>query len=128
EELRRHDLVVLHDVSAGRVSGAARQALVSYVEDHGGGFIMIGGENSFGVGGWGGTTLERILPVRFEGERQREQPKLALVLVIDKSGSMSAEDKLDLVKEAARATARTLDPTDEIGVIAFDSKPTVLVR
>jgi Ca-activated chloride channel family protein len=66
--------------------------------------------------------------VRFEGERQREQPKLALVLVIDKSGSMSAEDKLDLVKEAARATSSTLDPTDEIGVIAFDSRPHVLVR
>ncbi|MCX4240098.1 VWA domain-containing protein [Paraliomyxa miuraensis] len=128
EELRRYDLVVLHDVGASRVAGDTRQALVRYVEEHGGGFIMIGGENSFGVGGFGGTTLERILPVRFEGERQREQPKLALVLVIDKSGSMSAEDKLDLVKEASRATARTLDPTDEIGVIAFDSKPHVLVR
>lgn len=128
EGMRRYDLVVLHDVGAGRVSGAARQALTRYVEDHGGGFIMIGGENSFGVGGWGGTALEKILPVRFEGERQREQPKLALVLVIDKSGSMSAEDKLDLVKEAARATASTLDPSDEIGVIAFDSRPHVLVR
>lgn len=128
EGMRRYDLVVLHDVGAGRVSGLARQALTRYVEDHGGGFIMIGGENSFGVGGWGGTALEKILPVRFEGERQREQPKLALVLVIDKSGSMSAEDKLDLVKEAARATAGTLDPSDEIGVIAFDSRPYVLVR
>jgi Ca-activated chloride channel homolog len=128
EGMRRYDLVMLHDVAAGRVSGLARQALTRYVEDHGGGFIMIGGENSFGVGGWGGTALEKILPVRFEGERQREQPKLALVLVIDKSGSMSAEDKLDLVKEAARATASTLDPSDEIGVIAFDSRPYVLVR
>lgn len=128
EGMRRYDLVMLHDVAAGRVSGPARQALTRYVEDHGGGFIMIGGENSFGVGGWGGTALERILPVRFEGERQREQPKLALVLVIDKSGSMSAEDKLDLVKEAARATASTLDPSDQIGVIAFDSRPHVLVR
>lgn len=128
EGMRRYDLVMLHDVAAGRVGGAARQALTRYVEDHGGGFIMIGGENSFGVGGWGGTALERILPVRFEGERQREQPKLALVLVIDKSGSMSAEDKLDLVKEAARATASTLDPSDQIGVIAFDSRPHVLVR
>lgn len=128
EAMRRYDLVMLHDVAAGRVSSPARQALTRYVQDHGGGFIMVGGENSFGVGGWGGTALERLLPVRFEGERQREQPKLALVLVIDKSGSMSAEDKLDLVKEAARATARTLDPSDEIGVIAFDSRPHVLVR
>src|SRR5690606_8832363 len=83
---------------------------------------------SFGVGGWSGTILEEILPVRFEGERQRDQPTLALVLVIDKSGSMSSEDRLDLVKEAARATAATLDPSDEIGVIAFDSYPYTLVR
>lgn len=128
EGMRAYDLVMFSDLPAGRVSAAQRQALASYVQDHGGGFIMVGGENSFGVGGWGGTTVERLLPVSFEGERQREQPKLALVLVIDKSGSMSSEDKLDLVKEASRATARTLDPSDEIGVIAFDSRPHVLVR
>lgn len=128
EDLRAYDLVVFDDVGAGRVSQSARQAIADYVEQHGGGFIMVGGENSYGVGGWKGTTIEKLLPVKFEGERQREQPKLALLLVIDKSGSMSSEDKLDLVKEAARATARTLDPTDELGVIAFDSRPHVLVR
>lgn len=128
EEMRKWDLVIFSDVSAGSVSAEQRLALDSYVRDHGGGFIMIGGEKSFGVGGWKGSTVEKLLPVYFEGERQREQPKLALVLVIDKSGSMSSEDKLDLVKEAARATARTLDPSDELGVIAFDSRPHVLVR
>jgi len=126
--MRKYDLVVFSDVGAGAVNPAQRAALVSYVEDHGGGFIMIGGERSFGVGGWKGSSVEKLLPVYFEGERQREQPKLALVLVIDKSGSMSSQDKLDLVKEAARATARTLDPSDELGVIAFDSRPHVMVR
>jgi Mg-chelatase subunit ChlD len=128
EGLRPYDLVIFSDVPAGRIGGATRQAVVSYVEDYGGGFVMIGGESSFGVGGWGGTSIEELLPVRFEGERQRDQPTLALVLVIDKSGSMSSEDRLDLVKEAARLTAATLDPSDEIGVIAFDSYPYTLVR
>jgi Ca-activated chloride channel homolog len=127
-ELRAWDLLVFSDVPARAVGRDAQQALVQYVEDFGGGFIMIGGENSFGVGGWSGSPVDRVLPVRFEGERQREQPKLALILVIDKSGSMSSEDRLDLVKEASRATAATLDPSDEIGVIAFDSNPHVLVR
>ncbi len=128
EELRNYDLVMFSDLAAGAVSAASKQALKQYVVDHGGGFIMVGGDQSFGMGGWGRGTVGELLPVRFEGERQREQPKLALVLVIDKSGSMSSEDKLDLVKEASRATARTLDPSDEIGVIAFDSRPHVLVR
>ena len=127
EGLRPYDLVVLSDLPARRASGALQQAIAKYVSD-GGGFIMVGGERAFGVGGWGGTVIEDILPVRFEGERQREQPTLALVLVIDKSGSMSSEDRLDLVKEAARATASTLDPGDELGVVAFDSRPYTLVR
>ncbi|HFE43909.1 MAG TPA: VWA domain-containing protein [Nannocystis exedens] len=127
-EFRPFDLVIFSDLPASRVSKPVRQALVSYVENYGGGFIMIGGEGSFGVGGWGNTSIEELLPVRFEGERQRDQPTLALVLVIDKSGSMSSEDRLDLVKEAARLTAATLDPSDEIGVIAFDSYPYTLVR
>jgi Ca-activated chloride channel family protein len=128
EDLRKYDLIVFSDIPARWISPAQEAAVVHFVKELGGGFIMVGGENSFGVGGWGGSTLEEILPVRFAGERQREQPTLALVLVIDKSGSMSSEDRLDLVKEAARATARTLDPHDEIGVIAFDSAAQVLVR
>jgi len=127
-ELRAYDLVVISDVSARRIGTASQQAIVTHVREGGAGFIMVGGEGSFGVGGWKGTPLDRILPVRYDGERQREQPTLALLLVIDKSGSMSSEDKLDLVKEAARATARGLDPSDQIGVIAFDSRPHVLVR
>jgi Ca-activated chloride channel family protein len=128
DALRPYDLVIFADVAAARVAPAARAAVATYVQELGGGFIMIGGEGSFGVGGWAGTAVEDLLPVRFEGERQRDQPTLALILVIDKSGSMSSEDRLDLVKEAARATASTLDPSDEIGVIAFDSYPSVLVR
>jgi Ca-activated chloride channel homolog len=128
EGLRKYDLVILSDIPARAVGQAQQAALVRYVKDLGGGFIMIGGENSFGVGGWGGSTIEEILPVKYSGERQREQPTLALMLVIDKSGSMSSDDRLELVKEAARVTARTLDPSDEIGVVAFDSAPQVLVR
>jgi hypothetical protein len=89
---------------------------------------MIGGPRSYGPGGWQGTPLYDALPVRVEGEKQRQTPELALMLVIDKSGSMSNEDKLDLVKRAARISAEALDGTDQIGVIAFDSRPVVLVR
>jgi Ca-activated chloride channel homolog len=128
EALRKYDLVILSDVPSRSVGAAQQAALVKYVKDIGGGFIMVGGENSFGVGGWGGSAVEELLPVKFSGERQREQPTLALMLVIDKSGSMSSGDRLDLVKEASRVTARTLDPSDEIGVVAFDSSPLVLVR
>jgi uncharacterized membrane protein len=37
-----------------------------WVVEKGGGLLMTGGENSFASGGWGGTDLEKILPVALE--------------------------------------------------------------
>jgi len=42
------------------------QNIKSWVTDKGGGLIMIGGMNSFGAGGWGGTPVEEVLPVLLE--------------------------------------------------------------
>ena len=68
---------------AGRPSSARRRwrRSKSYVRDLGGGFIMAGGENSFGSGGYTGSRLEKLLPVRFDTEKKRDQPALALALV-----------------------------------------------
>jgi uncharacterized protein YegL len=52
---------------------------------------------------------------------------VALALVIDKSGSMSGP-KMDLTKEAARATAEMMPATDQIAVVVFDSQATPVVR
>ena len=104
KDLLGFDLLPLSDVSATLVSQAQMLAIESFVRDYGGGFVMAGGENSFGSGGYQGTQLEKVLPVRFEQEKKRDQPTLALVLAIDRSGSMSGR-KLELAKDAARATA-----------------------
>jgi Ca-activated chloride channel family protein len=127
KDLLGFDLVLLSDVSATLVSQAQMTAIESYVRDFGGGFIMAGGENSFGSGGYQGTQLEKVLPVRFEQEKKRDQPSLALILAIDRSGSMSGR-KLELAKDAARATAEMLGADDLIGVVAFDSQAMPLVR
>ncbi len=127
KDLLPYDLVLLSDVSATLVSQASMLAIESYVRDLGGGFVMVGGENSFGSGGYQGTQLEKLLPVRFEQEKKREQPSLAMVLCIDRSASMNGP-KLELAKDAARATAEMLAPDDLIGVVAFDSQAIPLVR
>ncbi|MBA3462183.1 MAG: VWA domain-containing protein [Deltaproteobacteria bacterium] len=51
---------------------------------------------------------------------------IALVLVIDRSGSMSGP-KIEAAKEAARMTAELLAPDDTIAVVAFDREATVMV-
>lgn len=127
KELERYDLVVVSDVPAHLVGAAQMQALDSYVRGIGGGLIMAGGEDSFGSGGYQGTRMEQILPVRFDSEKIKEQPDIAIVLVMDKSGSMNGA-KLEAAKESARVTAEVLSPNDYIAVVAFDSEATVYVR
>lgn len=126
-EFERFDFVVFSDVAAESVSAGGRDALVRYVRDLGGGFMMAGGPRSFGLGGWQGTDVERLLPVRLESERRQDQPSVALSLVIDRSGSMQGTPLL-LAQSAALAAARALGPDDLLEVIAFDSDPDRVVR
>ncbi len=125
-DLRPFDFVILSDVARDQLSQGSLQAIASYLSD-GGGFMMAGGAQSFGLGGYRGSSLESLLPVRLDTERRRDQPSLALVLVIDKSGSMSGE-KIELAKEAARATSELLGAEDFLGVIGFDAAPDRVVR
>jgi Mg-chelatase subunit ChlD len=126
-ELDRYDFVVLSDVPADAVSLGQQEAIERYVRDLGGGFLMAGGAQGFGLGGWQGTRIEQLLPVRMDAERRRDQPSLALALVIDKSGSMTGL-KMELAKDAAKAAAELLSSEDYIEVIGFDSQPTRVVR
>lgn len=126
-QLQKYDLLILSDVPAMYIGLGHMAAINAYVRDLGGGFIMAGGQNSFGAGGYYGTRIEKILPVRFDTEKKRDQPSLAMVLCIDRSGSMSGQ-KLELAKDAAKATTELLGSSDLIGVVAFDSSATVVVR
>ena len=127
DELRNFDLVILSDVSAEFISRSAMANIETYVRELGGGLLMVGGENSFGPGGYDNTPLEAISPVTFDMQRQRDMPSLAMLLVIDRSGSMDGQ-KLEMAKDAARAVVDLMGPQDLIGVIAFDDAPQTVVR
>lgn len=126
EELRKYDMVLISDVPAHFLNPGQMAALDRYVRD-GGGLVMAGGEDSFGSGGYQGSRIEQIMPVRFDSETTREQPDIALMLVIDKSGSMQGP-KLEAAKESARVTAEVLSPNDVLGVVAFDSEAVTYVK
>lgn len=59
--------------------------------------------------------------------KKRDEPGVAMVLAIDRSGSMTGI-KIEMAKAAAKATADTLSGEDLLEVIAFDSAPTRVVR
>lgn len=122
---RNYQAIIFSDVSALSLSQKQMSFLKSYVQDLGGGFIMIGGMNSFGIGGYYDTPVEEVLPVEMDVRKKKILPQAGLMLCIDKSGSMEEKEgekvKVDLAKEAAIATLEVLTKQDILGVICFDS-------
>jgi len=127
KEIERFDFVILSDTPKEAVSLGSQELIEQYVRDLGGGFLFAGGDAGYGLGGWYHTTIERILPVRMDNERKKEMPSVAMVLVIDRSGSMTGLP-LEMAKAAAKATSGVLSSDDLLEVIAFDSAPTRYVK
>ncbi|HEU4325543.1 MAG TPA: VWA domain-containing protein, partial [Roseiflexaceae bacterium] len=137
-ELSGYDAVVLVNVAARLLPVKAMANLPTYVRELGRGLVMIGGDRSYGVGGYGRTPVEEALPVYTDVRDREERPDLALVFVIDKSGSMDAchcagptgstaqfrrggTPKVDIAKDAVARAAAVLRERDTVGVVAFDS-------
>ncbi|HYN69453.1 MAG TPA: glutamine amidotransferase, partial [Candidatus Eisenbacteria bacterium] len=134
--LATYDSIVVVDVPRLRFSDRQLTAFQVYVRDLGRGLVMVGGPSSFGAGGYTKTPLEETLPVDMGVRNRQKEPDVALVVVIDKSGSMDAchcnsfnqgggsqiqgVRKVDIGKEAILRAAAALSARDELGVVAFD--------
>lgn len=126
-ELQSYDTVVLCNVAAGELSREQMRLLEVAVRDFGVGFVCVGGDEAYAAGAYRNTPLETILPVNMELSSRQVLPPGALVLVIDKSGSMTGE-KIEMVKQAAIAAVLALSDRDYIGVLAFDGAPYVVAE
>jgi Ca-activated chloride channel family protein len=126
--LKEFSAVIFNNIALRQLPDAAGRVVEEYVRS-GGGFLMIGGNRSFGLGGYLKTVFEDILPVgMLPPQTEEKRVNVAVQLVIDKSSSMSYDDKLEFAKEAAREVIRNLKDEDYVGVIGFDSSPWILVR
>jgi Ca-activated chloride channel homolog len=122
-----YDLVIFDNVPAAVMTPAQMKAVQAYVRDLGGGFVMVGGDQSFGPGGYYKTPVEETLPVSLDVRQKKHFPALAIALVIDKSGSMLGS-KIEMALEASSATVDFLSERDSVGVIAFDSDAYAVVN
>ncbi|HZV95156.1 MAG TPA: VWA domain-containing protein [Candidatus Nitrosocosmicus sp.] len=125
--LQKYDGIILSNVSSLKMTKKQMENIRDYVRDQGGGLIMLGGEESFGLGGYYRTPIEEALPVTMEVKQKLEIPSLAVVLSIDRSGSMamttdSKVTKLDIAKEASHLVVDLLDERNEVGVMSWDTE------
>ncbi|MCC5828995.1 MAG: VWA domain-containing protein [Phycisphaeraceae bacterium] len=131
--LRSYDLVILSNTPSDGISTSQQRALMLYVQDIGGGMIVIGGDRSFGAGGWTGAPLADVFPVDTQIPDMTILPPAALSLVIDKSGSMgmivpgTRQTQQTVANEASILALETLLPQDFLQVVAFDHQTDVIV-
>lgn len=131
--LEAFDLVILQNVPRHALAEQTHALLASYVTDLGGGLVMVGGPESFGAGGWKGSAVEPLLPVVLDLPEQLIKPSAAVVLVLDNSGSMnrtvmgSTLSQMQIANEGAALAVESMDSTDLVGVVVFNSNHWVLV-
>ena len=122
--LLEYHAISLCNVSADELSDGQISAVREAVRTFGRGLAVFGGDQSYALGGYRGSELEAMLPVTSDVKSTMDIPSLALILALDKSGSMTEGrygiTRLEVAKEAAARSADILLPTDQIGVIAFD--------
>lgn len=131
--LQAHDLVVLQNVAADAIGPEGIALLSAYVRDLGGGLLTLGGREAYGAGGWKGSALEELLPVSLELPERLMAPEVAVVFVMDRSGSMAwsvrgtSRTQQEIANEAAAAAVKSLQPADLVGVITFNLEHQVVV-
>jgi uncharacterized membrane protein len=77
-----YDAVIFADVPADLMLANQVQALHDAIRNLGVGFLMAGGPDSFGPGGWQGSLLEDALPISMEISNKKVLPKGALAIIL----------------------------------------------
>ncbi len=125
DKLLEYKSIILENVYQGDLPEGFLDNIETYVKDYGCGLICCGGETSYALGGYRGSVLETVLPVDMQLRGVNENPTMAMVMVIDHSGSMSAyagdgATSLDLAITAAQTAVDQMLDTDYVGVLTFD--------
>lgn len=117
--------IVLENVYLWDLPEGFLDNIETYVKDYGCGLVCCGGDQSYALGGYRESVLETLLPVDMELRGVDEIPHMAMIMVIDHSGSMGVSTgtgatSLDLAVTAAQTAVDQLRGSDYVGVLTFD--------
>lgn len=71
EKLFAYEAIIFGDIEAKEFSKEQLAMVEEFVRKRGGGFLMLGGVNSFNRGGFVGTPIEKLLPIRLASKSVR---------------------------------------------------------
>ena len=133
DELSGYSAVLVENVLADEIGLHGMENLAVWVKETGAGFMMTGGKHAYGPGGYFRSPLEPIMPVSMELRQEHRKLALAIVVAMDRSGSMSmtvggGRTKMHLANLATVEVLDMLSPMDEFGVVAVDSSPHIIAN
>jgi Mg-chelatase subunit ChlD len=131
EELSKYSGVILENVPADKIGHAGMEMLAAWVQQTGAGLMLTGGRASYGPGGYFKSPLDPLLPVSMELRQEHRKLSLAIVVALDRSGSMAmpaggGRVKMDLANLGTVQVLDLLNPADEFGCIAIDTEPHII--
>ena len=127
-ELLQYDSIVLANVPrstgyedsdesfAEAFSDAQVRMLIRNCEEMGCGIVMIGGDRSFGAGGWSNSELEKAMPVDFQIKNDKIDAVGALALMMH---ACEMADGNFWQTEISRQAIKVLGPMDYCGVVEW---------
>ncbi|MBT8486193.1 MAG: hypothetical protein KJO43_11475, partial [Phycisphaerae bacterium] len=115
--LSGYDSVILVNTARWSFDQEQDRMLHAYVHDLGGGLVMIGGNQSFGAGGWIDSEVAKTLPVDLNPPATRQMPAGALALIMH-SCEMAQGNFWG--QQVAQAAIDALSRLDYVGIIEFN--------
>ncbi|MBI5779742.1 MAG: VWA domain-containing protein [Planctomycetes bacterium] len=114
-----YDIIIIDNLHFNEIP-FVKEVIIPFVSN-GGGLLIVGGQNSFGLGNYQNSEFEKILPVYATPPED-----LSLVVILDASGSMdeisgvAGKNKFQVASEALESFAALLSKIDRLEVMAFN--------
>tara|TARA_Y100000310_G_scaffold343958_1_gene454164 strand:+ start:17776 stop:20106 length:2331 start_codon:yes stop_codon:yes gene_type:complete len=131
-DLDDYPVAILNNLDADTINPWT-DTLRDYI-NKGNGLVVIGGKHSFDYGKYKNSYFETMLPVTIGRVGKGEKSDINIVIVIDISGtttlgfSPGSTSKISIQKAQALEILKNIDPKDNVGVVAFDTKGYYVTR
>ena len=111
-----YDCIVFVNAPADAFDQVQLTAMRDAVFNFGSGFLMVGGANSFGPGGYHRTVVEEALPVTMDISQKKVLPKGALVIILH---TCEFPEGNTWAKRITKQAIKVLGAQDEVGALMY---------